>query len=207
MDNTWVFTYTSAQPSMAMINVPCMPKWESAYNNADSSPAYWLTYEQVDETSIYVDMKEAGKTDFFLFEVGSTTYALICTYVAEAQGGASLDVTEFFDPYGISGDPVITAMSPSSEHYQMLSQFSTNLMEIRANTNIVVSGTTDHPFTAVDVYDMEMSPASTPNKIVQTMNNGMAMIFAEGLESGDERVLVFKNGDDIVSVCHYIFQQ
>ena len=96
MDNTWVLTYTSAQPSMAMINVPCMPKWESAYNNADSSPAYWLTYEQIDETSIYVDMKEAGKTDFFLFEVGSTTYALICTYVAEAQGGgsAALEPTE-----------------------------------------------------------------------------------------------------------------
>lgn len=83
MENTWVLTYTSAQPSMAMLNVPCMPKWESAYNNADSSSTYWLTYEQMDETSIYVDMKEAGKTDFFLFEVGSTTYALICTYVAE----------------------------------------------------------------------------------------------------------------------------
>ena len=66
----------------------------------------------------------------------------------------------------------------------MLSQFSTNLMVIKANTNIVVSGTEAHPFTTVDVYDMEMSPASTPNKMVQTVNNGMAMIFAQGLESG-----------------------
>lgn len=78
-ENTWVLTYTTAQPSMAMLNVPCMPKWDSAYGNETASAAYWLTYEPMGETSMYVDMKESGKTDFFLFEVGSTTYALICT--------------------------------------------------------------------------------------------------------------------------------
>ena len=127
-----------------------------------------------------------------------------------ANGGGSSAPTvnpeEFFDFLNMSGDPQITAMDPSSELYKMLAGNvgCTNLMVVNAITNIVLTGTAAHPYTSVDIYDMNMSPTTTPNKMFQPVNNGMVMIFAPA-DSGTECLLVFKNGEEIVSICHYIY--
>ena len=127
-----------------------------------------------------------------------------------ANGGGSSAPTvnpeEFFDFLNMSGDPQITAMNPSSELYKMLAGNvgCTNLMVVNAITNIVLTGTAAHPYTSVDIYDMNMSPTTTPNKMFQPVNNGMVMIFAPA-DSGTECLLVFKNGEEIVSICHYIY--
>ncbi|MBR5563276.1 MAG: hypothetical protein IKW11_03510 [Bacteroidales bacterium] len=130
-------------------------------------------------------------------------------YTCSNGGGSSaptVNPEEFFDFLNMSGNPVITAMDPSSELYKMLAGNvgCTNLMVVNANTNIVLTGTAAHPYTSVDIYDMNMSPTTTPNKMFQPVNNGMVMIFAPAV-SGTECLLVFKNGEEIVSICHYIY--
>lgn len=82
-DNIYALTYTSAYPSMAMINVPAMPAFDAAWGNESGSSSYWLTYEQQGDNVILVNMTETGKTDYFVFRNadGYTCNAiLICTY-------------------------------------------------------------------------------------------------------------------------------
>lgn len=83
LDNVYELVYTTKTPLMAMIKVPSMPLWGASWNNADSSPSWWLTYEQMDDTSILVNMNaEAKNTDYFVFgaSITSLTHVLICTY-------------------------------------------------------------------------------------------------------------------------------
>ena len=79
LDNIYVLTYNTEWPSMASITVPCLPDWGASYGNADSSPSWWLTYEEDEgfENQIYVLMSQVGQMDFFTF--GQTGYALLCT--------------------------------------------------------------------------------------------------------------------------------
>lgn len=84
-DNIYELTYTSQNASMAMLNVPSMPAFEAAWGNESGSSSYWLTYEQMEGNVIYVDMKESGKTDYFVFKNADETFhaLLICTMVIE----------------------------------------------------------------------------------------------------------------------------
>lgn len=127
-----------------------------------------------------------------------------------STGGSTSTVNpaEFFDFENMSGNPVITAMDPSSELYQMLAGNvgCTNLMVVNANTNIVLTGTAAHPFITMEIYNLDMTPASTPMTMVQPIEGGMAMIMVQTITSGTERLLVFKNSaNEIVSICHYIY--
>ena len=209
MDNTWVLTYTSAQPSMAMINVPCMPKWESAFNNADSSPTYWLTYEQMGETSIYVDMKEAGKTDFFLFEVGSTTYALICTYVAEAQGGGSAaleptETLEFMMPYGDYA--TLSVLDSSNEICSAIQSVvnTQNIWHVVVNSqDLVFNFTGSIASFAVYTTDFEETTSVGP----LPMGPNMFRIPQPTANPVDAIILIKNAAQDVIGVIYYQYSR
>ena len=127
--------------------------------------------------------------------------AIHYTYTPEGGGAATINPAEFLTV--MSGSATITPMSTSSSYYSMLSQFSSNIMVINASTNIFLYGTAAHPFTSAELYDMDLNSVSTPSLMSQPSENGMAMVNANAA-SGTERILVFRNGSDIVSVCHYI---
>ena len=209
-ENTWVLTYTTAQPSMAMINVPCMPKWDSAYGNETASAAYWLTYEQMDETSMYVDMKESGKTDFFLFEVGSTTYALICTYVAEEQGGSTLPefvptetLSFMMDSYGENA--VLNVMSSSHPMAgELYSRFNTpNIWTLDVKNNL-------QPFMqfSTNIAKMEVldETFNTTTSLTVGPLGPTGFTIAPPKDSGVPRIIVLKdNSDQPLGVVYYTF--
>ena len=81
----YCLTYTSEEPSMAMVNCPCEPKGKASWKNYDEStgetiPNYWLTYE-MEGSQMYVIMSEVGKEDYFVFENSSYQIlgVLVCT--------------------------------------------------------------------------------------------------------------------------------
>jgi hypothetical protein len=208
-ENTWVLTYTTAQPSMAMINVPCMPKWDSAYGNETASAAYWLTYEQMDETSMYVDMKESGKTDFFLFEVGSTTYALICTYVAEEQGGSTLPEfvpTETLSSLGgdYGGTVSLNVISPSNSYAaELMERYQTaNIWTLNSvNMSVVLTYTKD--ISGFEVLDENFNVNTKPE--IRPMGTTMFSVVAPN-ESGITRFIVLKDATNaVIGVILYTF--
>ena len=81
--NIWQLTYTTKEPSMAMVNVPYLPSpW--AYQAPDEGE-YWLTWEKMGETQILVSMREKYMMDFFMFQksmMDPVDYVLVCTYAA-----------------------------------------------------------------------------------------------------------------------------
>ena len=82
----------TGEPQMALLNVPGEPYGSAAWNNFDESndyapyPDYWLTYEMEGENQMYVNMTEAGKSDWFVW-MDMLTYkpvlVLVCTAVSE----------------------------------------------------------------------------------------------------------------------------
>lgn len=76
-DNCYLLTYTSASPSNAMLVGPGgEPAFGEAWNYSK-----WLTYEMMDADVMYIDMKESGKIDFFVWKSAdgySFQYVLVC---------------------------------------------------------------------------------------------------------------------------------
>lgn len=70
----------------ALISVPGEPMGGAAWNNWDdvtSGPSadYWLTYEMEGGNQMYVNMSEAGQSDWFVWTdiMGNYIAALVCT--------------------------------------------------------------------------------------------------------------------------------
>ena len=79
LSDIYVLEYTYPEPSMAMLNVPGEPELGEAWNNFDSDPDYWLTYEKMSDSQIYVNMTENGKEDCFVWKDGYYfKYILVC---------------------------------------------------------------------------------------------------------------------------------
>ena len=79
LSDIYVLEYTYPEPSMAMLNVPGEPELGAAWNNFDSDPDYWLTYEKMSDSQIYVNMTENGKEDCFVWKDGYFfKYILVC---------------------------------------------------------------------------------------------------------------------------------
>lgn len=77
--NVWLLEYTTAEPSMAMLNVPGEPEFGCAWNNFEEDPDYWLSYEKMADNQIYVNMTENGKEDCFVWKEGYYfKYVLVC---------------------------------------------------------------------------------------------------------------------------------
>ena len=80
----------TGEPQMALINVPGVPYGECAWNNFDESndykpyPNYWLTYEMEGAKQMYVNMAEAGKSDWFVW-MDMATYKPVLVLVCTAE--------------------------------------------------------------------------------------------------------------------------
>ena len=153
---------------------------------------YFMASPQTNDAEVVIVLKN---------EQWVNVAAIHYTVSTAGGGAATINPAEFLTV--MSGSATITPMSTSSSYYSMLSQFSSNLMVINASTNIFLYGTAAHPFTSAELYDMELNSVQTPSLMSQPSENGMAMVNANAA-SGTERILVFRNGSDIVSVCHYI---
>lgn len=80
----------TGEPQMALINVPGVPYGECAWNNFDESnnyqpyPNYWLTYEMEGAKQMFVNMAEAGKSDWFVW-MDMATYKPVLVLVCTAE--------------------------------------------------------------------------------------------------------------------------
>lgn len=75
----WELKYTTSDPKMALLNVPCMPDqypWIGWDENT------WLSYEVMSDNQIYIDMKtDKPSTDFYVFKENyMPKYVLVCTF-------------------------------------------------------------------------------------------------------------------------------
>ena len=79
LSDIYVLEYTDPEPSMAMLNLHGETELGAAWNNYDLDPDYWLTYEKMSDSQIYVNMTENGKEDCFVWKDGYFfKYILVC---------------------------------------------------------------------------------------------------------------------------------
>ncbi|MGN0191320.1 MAG: hypothetical protein ACI39U_06660 [Candidatus Cryptobacteroides sp.] len=84
-DAIYELKYTG-EPMNASISVPGEPMGEASWNNWDDATGgpyadYWLTYEMEGSNQMYVNMSEAGQSDWFVWvdTMGKYIAALVCT--------------------------------------------------------------------------------------------------------------------------------
>ena len=71
----------TGEPQMAVLNVPGEPFGQAAWNNYPVDENYWLSYEMEGTKQMYVNMSQAGESDWFVWmdQMGMPLCVLVCT--------------------------------------------------------------------------------------------------------------------------------